>query len=69
MSENLGWRVVMWGHNLSLTPLVEIGLTDLPKSGGKEGGGVPLSLRDKMGFSLPTSSINSTLIFSMPAFY
>ena len=59
----------MWGHNLSPTPLVEIGLTDLPKSGGRGGGGVPLPLRDKMGFPLPTSSINSTLIFSMPAFY
>ena len=31
-SENLGVPVVMWGHNLP--PLVEIGLTDVPKSGG-----------------------------------
>ena len=32
MSENLEGRVAMWEHNLP-PPLVEIGLTDLPKSG------------------------------------
>ena len=32
MSENPGVPVLFGGHNLS--PLVEIGLTDLPKSGG-----------------------------------
>ena len=31
-SDNPGGPVVMWGHNLP--SLVEIGLTDLPKSGG-----------------------------------
>ena len=30
-SENQGVPVVMWGHNLP--PLVEIGLTDVPKFG------------------------------------
>ena len=28
-----GWGVVISGHNLP-TPMVEIGITDLPKSGG-----------------------------------
>ena len=32
MSENLGVPVLFGGHNLP--PLFEIGLTDLPKSGG-----------------------------------
>ena len=31
-SENLGLLVLFGGHNL--LPLVEVGLTDLPKSGG-----------------------------------
>ena len=31
-SENLGWHVLLGGDNVP--PLVEIGLTDLPKSGG-----------------------------------
>ena len=40
MSENPGVPVVMWGHNLP--PLVEIGLTDLPKSGGAMASSAPL---------------------------
>ena len=32
-SENLGGRAVLGGDNVP--PLVEIGLTDLPKSGGR----------------------------------
>ena len=32
-SENLGWHVILGGDNVP-PPLVEIGLTDLPKSGG-----------------------------------
>ena len=32
MSEDSGVPVVMWGHNLP--SLLEIGLTDVPKSGG-----------------------------------
>ena len=32
MSENLGGRAVLGGDNVP--PLVEIGLTDLPKTGG-----------------------------------
>ena len=41
-SENLGWRVKSneGGHNLS--PVVEIGLTDLPKSGGRLRGRQPI---------------------------
>ena len=31
-SENPGWHVILGGDNVP--PLVEIGLTDLPKSGG-----------------------------------
>ena len=31
-SENLGWHVLLGGDNVP--PLVVIGLTDLPKSGG-----------------------------------
>ena len=33
-SENAGVPVLFGGHNLTPTPLVDIGLTDLPKSGG-----------------------------------
>ena len=42
MSENPGVPVLFGGHNLS--PLVEIGLTDLPKSGGAMA--PPATLRD-----------------------
>ena len=30
-SESLGGRAEMWGHNLTPSPSVETGLTDLPK--------------------------------------
>ena len=33
-SENPGVPVLFGGHNLPPSPLVEIGLTDLPKNGG-----------------------------------
>ena len=33
-SENLGGHVILGGENVPPRPLVEIGLTDLPKSGG-----------------------------------
>ena len=43
-SENSGVPVLFGGHNLP--PLVEIGLTDLPKFGGAMGHGTPGTPRD-----------------------
>ena len=44
-SENPGVPVLFGGHNL--LPLVEIGLTDLPKSGGAPPGTTELNFHDK----------------------
>ena len=41
-SENPGVPVLFGGHNLPPLPLVEIGLTDLPKSGGAMAPPAPL---------------------------
>ena len=38
-SENLGWHVLLGGDNVP--PLVEIGLTDLTKSGGARAPSAP----------------------------
>ena len=38
-SENPGWHVLLGGDNVP--PLVEIGLTDLPKSGGARAPSAP----------------------------
>ena len=68
-SENPGGHIVLGGDNVP--PLVEIGLTDLPKAGGRGGGGLrppsplacnsPDCLYSKIRYSYSLTSILGNL--------
>ena len=54
-SENPGVPVLFGGHNL--LPLVEIGLTDMPKSGGAMAHGTPGTPRDDIFLTFKDNEI------------